>query len=373
MTLFRQSASTSEGGAYPVVLGRGASSELPTLLASTGVSRAVVITDSHLEALHAPAVARLAGEAVTSVDTLAFPAGEPSKTRATKEDLEDRMLRAGCGRDTAILALGGGVTGDLAGFTAATYMRGVPWIPLPTSLLAMADASVGGKTGVDHPMGKNLIGAFHPPIAVLADTSFLETLPDPEFISALAEVVKAGVVGDAGLFRTLERTAPELAACRREAVEGPLAAAVAVKIAVVSSDAREAGRRKTLNFGHTVGHALERWSGFSLSHGRAVSSGMAAEARMAAKLGLLDRREAGRIEALLERLGLSVRLPQGAKPAEILDSASTDKKALEGRLQMALPEAIGQMARPEGRWTVHVPEEVVLAALEELREGRPDP
>jgi 3-dehydroquinate synthase len=340
-------------------------SRIPGLLQDCGASRLVVITDSNLAATHASTVASLLKEAGWETELISFPAGEASKTRSTKETIEDRMLALGCRRDTAVVAVGGGVTGDLAGFVAATYMRGLPVLQAPTSLLAMADASIGGKTGVNHPRGKNLIGAFHAPLTVVADTGFLETLPRPEFTNGLAEVVKAGVIGDAALFSAMEGGVQALAAGEVNAVEEPLARAIRVKAEVVSGDYRESGRRRILNFGHTVGHALEQASGFALSHGEAVSSGMVAEARIAGRLGLMDRKGIGRLEGLLAGLGLPVEIPRNLDPGRILAAAEIDKKVLAGRLEFALPSGIGRTEASQGRWT----RPILVDLLREVLEG----
>ncbi len=357
------------GGSYPVVVGPGASREAPDHVAPLGVSRCAVVTDSNLESTHAARAAGSLRSAGLASDVIAFPAGEGHKTRATKESIEDRMIGLGMGRDTVLVAVGGGVTGDLGGFVAATYMRGIPFIQIPTSLLAMADASIGGKTGVDHPLGKNLIGAFHPPSAVLSDPDFLSTLPLSEFRAGLAEMVKAGVVADAELFAELEARAPAAARGDPGSVAAPLQRAVAAKVAVVSADERESALRKILNFGHTVGHALEVLSGFSLPHGEAISIGMVAESAMAVRLGLLDRPSARRIADLLDALGLPTALPRGTDPKAVMAAAGSDKKARSRRLEFALPEAVGKAYRAGGGYTTPVPEDVALAALEETRAG----
>jgi len=359
----------ASGGSYPVAVGRGASLEAPDHAVSLKISRCVVVTDSNVETLHAEAVRDRIAERGLETHIIAFPAGETNKTRAVKEAVEDRMVALGCGRDTAVVALGGGVTGDLAGFVAATYMRGIPCIQMPTSLLAMADASIGGKVGVDHPSGKNLIGAFHPPAAVLTDPSFLHTLPLPEFRIGLAEIVKSAVVGDAGLFEELEARAAALAEGDVAAVEAPLSRAIAVKVVVVSEDEKESDLRKVLNFGHTVGHALERISGYAISHGAAVSIGMVAEAAMSADLGILDEPSVRRLATLLSALGLPVALPRDADPVRVLAGAATDKKARGGRLEFALPRSIGEMARTDRGFGVPVPDDVAISCLDRMREA----
>ena len=276
------------------------------------------------------------------------------------------MLALGGGRDSAVVALGGGVVCDLAGFTAATYLRGVPFVPVPTTLLAMVDAAVGGKTAVDHPRGKNLIGAFHAPSAVFADVATLATLPEREFRSGLAEAVKTAVVGDAALFRKIERSPASLLLRQPAALADLVAACCRVKARIVEADELDANRRALLNFGHTLGHALEHRLHYRMPHGEAVAVGMVLEARLASRAGLLSRRDADRIEALLDRLGLPTSLPRGVSPAKLLAAARTDKKARRGELRYALPRKIGAMARQGAEYTLPIAHEIVLATLHRL-------
>ena len=222
---------------------------------------AVVVSDSQVAPLHGVPLAEAIRARGGRAEVLTFPAGEAHKTRETKASLEDGLLRLQAGRDTAIVAVGGGVTGDLAGFLAATWHRGVPVYQVPTSLLAMVDAAIGGKTGVDLPGGKNLVGAFHQPAALAVDPRVLETLPDAELRAGCAEVVKLAAVADAALFARLEREAEALLARDRALLEAVVSRCIAVKARIVARDEREAGVRASLNFGHTVGHALERLSG----------------------------------------------------------------------------------------------------------------
>ncbi len=366
MSLSRHTVLLAHGASCTVTVGPGASERLPAAVAPLRAARIVVVSDSNVEHLHARRLAALLAGEGRAPEIIVFPAGEASKTRETKALIEDRLAGMGCGRDTAIVAIGGGVTGDLAGFVAATWMRGIPWVQVPTSLLAMADASIGGKTGVDHPAGKNLIGAFHQPDSVLADTILLATLPPREFRSGLAEIVKAAVVGDSELFGLIEEREGALRACDPRAVAEPLSGSIRIKASVVSEDEREEGRRSTLNFGHTIGHALERISGYSMPHGEAVSAGMVAEARIAAGLSLMAAGDAERIQALLSALGLPVALPPGAEPAGILGAMALDKKTRGGHIELALPERIGWMASHEGRWTWPVPEPLILEVLDGL-------
>jgi 3-dehydroquinate synthase len=280
------------------------------------------------------------------------PDGEVYKTLDTASRLYDEFVGAGLDRSGAVLALGGGVIGDLVGYAAATYMRGVPLVQLPTTLLAMVDASIGGKVAVDHPRGKNLVGAFKEPLLVVSDPTVLQTLPDVELRNGLAEVVKAAVVGSPALFAHLEQ-------CGIEDLVWIIEQAIQVKVTVVEEDPYEAGRRALLNLGHTFGHALELLSGYRMRHGEAVSIGMVIAARVAARLGLCDLGLVGRLVRLLERLGLPVSF-SGREPAQVWEAMATDKKRRGGRLRYVLPRDIGEVTVSD-----QVSREVVLAVLAE--------
>ncbi|NUS98806.1 MAG: 3-dehydroquinate synthase, partial [Gemmatimonadaceae bacterium] len=281
--------------------------------------------------------------------------------------LTDELLANGAGRDTTVVALGGGVVGDLAGFVAATYMRGGPVVQLPTTLLAMVDASVGGKTGVDTPAGKNLVGAFHPPAAVVVDVDTLGSLPLRELRAGFAEVVKHGVVADARYFAEVEAVAPRLVAgdgTGDAAFVDIVARSVEIKASVVAADEREHGQRRILNFGHTLGHAIELVSGYRLLHGEAVAIGMTLEATIAERMGIAERGTSARIAAALEAVGLATTFPHRMEPRDVLEATRADKKARGGAVQYALPERIGAMSPQDGRWSVAVRDEDGLAALD---------
>jgi 3-dehydroquinate synthase len=267
---------------YDIRIGRGLLGELPALLAAQPAARCAVISDSHVGKLYGErVVAELQGADVRA-ELITFPAGEWNKTRETWSALSDRLLAARFGRDGVVLALGGGVVGDVAGFVAATYLRGVPWVQVPTTLLAMIDSSIGGKTGVDVVQGKNLLGAFHQPRLVVADLDVLATLPGPQLVAGMAEAIKHGVIADADYCDLLAREQPAIVARDLAALERVVVRSVEVKAEVVSADERETGRRAVLNFGHTVGHAVEATSGYALLHGEAVASGVRARRRAAA-------------------------------------------------------------------------------------------
>ncbi len=285
--------------------------------------------------------------------------GEGAKTLATVEEICVQCAAAGLGRDGGIVALGGGVVTDLAGFAAAVYRRGIEWVAVPTTLLGMADAAIGGKTAANLLVGKNLVGAFHQPRAVLADPECLRPLSRREYVSGLAEVVKAAVVGDPDLFALLEARADAFLARELALLADAIARAVAVKAAIVERDERESGERMRLNLGHTLGHAIEAAAGFGpIRHGEAVSIGLAAACRIAVARGLCDETLARRVTGLLAHLGLPTAAPPGLDSAAVAAALAQDKKARDGRLRWALPRAIGRVevvadsgesARPE-RW-----------------------
>jgi len=331
--------------------------------------RVAIIADQRVAALHGDRAVASFGAAGAPPLLLTFPAGERHKTRQTWGALSDQLVTAGCGRDTVIVALGGGVTGDLAGFVAATYLRGVPYIQVPTTLLAMIDASIGGKTGVDTPAGKNLIGAFHHPAAVIADPRLLTTLPPHELRCGLAEAIKHGVIADAayfswiaaGLRQILHADSPDDATqlhLVRRSIE--------IKVQVVRQDERESGLRKVLNFGHTVGHAIEHVTGYGVAHGEAIAIGMVAEALIAERLHLAERGLADAIATVCDAAGLPVKLPDGVSPAEVVTATRTDKKSRGGHVEFALPRALGEMAGSETKYGVRVNDADTLRALEEL-------
>jgi 3-dehydroquinate synthase len=311
--------------------------------------KAALVTDANVAALYlAPALESLRG-AGFEVKSIVVPAGESSKTLQRAGQLYDEMLRAGIDRGSVVVALGGGVVTDLGGFVAATYMRGIPWVAVSTSLLGQVDASVGGKTAVDHPQCKNLIGAFHQPAAVLADTSTLGTLPEEELRTGLSEVVKHGVIRDAELFELCEAQADRILQRDPAVLEDVVARNIRIKADVVMADERESGLRRILNYGHTIGHALESLALESpapagrpaMTHGRAVALGMMAEAAMAARRGLVGRAVVDRQRRLLERFGLPVSPDAAFDLQRCLDLMRHDKKAEAGRLRFVLPESIG--------------------------------
>jgi 3-dehydroquinate synthase len=270
---------------------------------------------------------------------LTIPAGEYHKTLDTVSFLWRGFLAAGMDRKSTVLALGGGVTGDLAGFAAAAFMRGIPWVGVPTSLLAMVDSSLGGKTGCDLAEGKNLVGAFHSPSLVLSDPNTLSTLPEDELRSGLGEVVKHGIIADPALFNMCTQGYATVKANLPEIVRR----AMAVKVRVIEADPFERGLRATLNLGHTIGHAVETVSGYRLKHGEAVAIGMVKEARLAERMGIAAAGLSETIAATLIELGLPVNIPPDLSLTDIIHTMRYDKKMNSGVVRFALPVAIGEV------------------------------
>lgn len=362
---------SSASGGYDVHVGRGARRQLPDLAGAAAPSgRCALVSDDQVFAHWGARAVRLLEEGGLDVVSATFPEGEASKTRDTWAALTDALLEAGLGRDCAVVALGGGVTGDVAGFVAATYLRGVPFVQVPTTTLAMIDASVGAKTGVDHPAGKNLVGAFHAPRAVVADTEFLDTLAPERRAEGFAEAVKHGAVLDATYAEWLAGRANELLACAPAVVERAVVRSVELKAGVASADEFEAGRRQILNFGHTVGHALEAASGYALPHGRAVSAGMVAEARMGEALGVTAPGTAARIRLMVRAFGLPDEPDQGASPQALAALMTRDKKVRDGVVHVVLLQELGTVAADATAWAHPVPvRELVPLLANALRHG----
>ena len=330
---------------YTVEIHTGLLAELPLLLSRTeGKKRMFVVTDENVLRLYAREfMSRLAAGGCDAA-LLDVPAGERSKSGPTLARLYTKLFRGGVRRDSLVIALGGGVIGDLAGFLSATALRGIRCVQIPTTLLAQVDSSVGGKVGIDHSAGKNLIGAFHQPSAVYIDPDLLRTLPQEEFRSGLAEVIKIAAALDAPFFVQLERNATRIRRDNTPLLARIIETAVALKASIVEKDERETGLRRILNLGHTVAHALEASSGFALRHGEAVAIGMACEAKIAVDLGLLSRGDAARLEALLEAAGLPVVPPRRINEKPFLASMSLDKKGVAEGNRFVLLRRIGESA-----------------------------
>jgi len=331
---------------YEVVVGRGLMAELGARVAPLAQGRTVVITDETVAALHGKAALASLKAAGVHGRLLTVPPGEGSKSFAELERVIDRMLAFQLDRKDVVVALGGGVVGDLAGLAAALFMRGVDFVQVPTTLLAQVDSSVGGKTAIDTPRGKNLVGAFHQPRLVLADIDVLATLPERQLRSGWAEVLKHGLICDAGFFDWLAGEGAGGAAGDPAALARAVVRSVEIKSAIVGEDEKEAGRRALLNLGHTFGHAIEAELGFDeskLTHGEAVALGCAMAFRFSAAEGLCAAADAARAEAVISAAGLPTRLEQAGtfRSAALVKRMAGDKKAEGGRLTLILARAIG--------------------------------
>jgi 3-dehydroquinate synthase len=327
--------------AYPIHIGAGLLPRASELLARAA-GRSIVITNPTVAAHHLAPLRSALAAAGAAPDVILVPDGEAHKSWATLHDVLTRLLELRADRGTTLIALGGGVVGDLAGFAAAIYQRGVPFVQVPTTLLSMVDSSVGGKTGVNHPLGKNMIGAFHQPAAVLIDTDTLRTLPSRELSAGLAEVVKHGAIRDATFFAWLETHTGELMARDADAIAHAIHESCRIKAAIVAADERETGDRALLNFGHTFGHAIETATGYGTwLHGEAVGAGMALAARLSERVLALPGADTARLVALLR--AMQVPLDPPALPlARWLELMQRDKKAIAGRLRFVLLEALGR-------------------------------
>ncbi len=331
---------------YPIEITSGALAAAlgPRLRAACPRARhAAVITDSNVAPLYAQPALESLRAAGLSASLFAIPAGETSKSLAVLSSIYDHLLENRLSRQDALVALGGGVVGDLAGFAAATILRGVDFAQIPTSLVAMVDSSVGGKTGVNHPLGKNLIGAFWQPRLVFVDTAALRTLPRAEFVAGMGEVIKHGVIRDAAYFEFLEESLDRILALEPAALARVVEGSCRIKAAIVAEDERETrGLRAILNFGHTIGHALEAVAGYgALRHGEAVAIGMEAAGWIALRRGRWTAAERERVSRLIERAGLPRRPPAGASREAILEAMALDKKVKDGRVRFVLPARIG--------------------------------
>jgi 3-dehydroquinate synthase len=342
---------------YPITIGSGTLGDATLWRDAVRGRHVLIVSDENVAPLYAARVA--AALPAADVAQCTFAPGEAQKTLASCARIFDALAALGASRDATVIALGGGVVGDMAGFAAACWMRGIAFVQAPTTLLAMVDSSVGGKTAVDLPQGKNLVGAFHPPRAVFADTATLKTLPGRELRAGFAEMVKYGAIVDAAFLDWLEAQAEALLARDDAALAEAIARCCAHKAAIVERDPFEHGERALLNFGHTFAHAIESEQGYgALNHGEAVAVGMVLAARLSTTLGIATGNDAERLGALLARFGLPVALPPGLEAAALLARMRLDKKAGAGGLRFVLWERAGA-----ARIVTDVSDAAVLAVL----------
>lgn len=346
---------------YTIEISTGNLHRVASLLIERGATHVVVFTDEHVEDPHAAAVAASLAQRSVDVDLVVIEAGETSKTVETAQELWEKLLDLEADRKTVVAAVGGGVIGDLAGFVAATYARGLSFLQVPTTLLAQVDSSVGGKVGVNLPGAKNMVGAFWQPIGVLIDTEVLATLPEREYRAGLAEVVKYGVILDGDFFTWLEAHVAELNGRDSASLRHVIARSCQLKAGVVGQDEREqTGLRSVLNYGHTFCHAFEALTGYShLLHGEAVAIGMLCASRLAEGLGRIDASLTERQERLLKSLGLPIDVPRQLDPEQVIRAMSRDKKVEHGRLRFVLPSRLGHV-----ELVGDVPAKLVRAAME---------
>ncbi len=352
---------TAQGSSYDVLIKRNSFSSLSDLLCEYAPShRYAIISDDTVGELYGLTMRNRLRSEGFNVDLFTFAPGEENKTRTTWGDLTDQMLVESFGRDSCVLALGGGVVGDLAGFVAATYMRGIPVVQIPTSLVAMIDASVGGKTGVDVSVGKNLVGSFHSPELVVVDPEVVCTLPVEECKQGLVEAVKHGIIMDATYFKDLSEVIPELLSRDVGQIEDAVLRSVELKAMVVSEDECERGKREILNFGHTFGHAIEAAHDYSLSHGVAVGHGMLLEIILGIQLGLTNPEALDPVKKCLSYLGISFQSTLNIDSEKIMQYLRMDKKSKLGGRRFVLISEIGSVLESKGNWS-HTVDERTLA------------
>jgi len=327
---------------YEIWIGAGALEKAGALIARSG-KRTLVVTNRRVERLHGGRLYESLEKVSVQWRKIILPEGEEHKNMASVARVHDALIRGGYDRGCVVTGFGGGVTGDIAGFAAATYMRGVKVAQIPTTLLAQVDSSVGGKTGVNHPVGKNMIGSFHQPCLVVADISALTTLPRVEVLCGVAEVIKYGAIASAGFFSFLERNMEQLLRMEPKVVERAVRTSCKIKAQVVEKDELEAGRRAILNFGHTVGHSIEAVTGYkTFKHGHAVAIGMSVAATLSWMKGGLAKKDEERITRLIRQAGLPAVIPAGLSTKSLLKAMESDKKVKAGKIRFALLSGIGE-------------------------------
>ncbi len=353
---------------YNIVIEKNLMGKIPGYLKKEELGNEyAIITDSNIEKIFGKKLLKDLNKKGLNACLLSFKAGERNKNLKTAKYLLEQMLKKGLDRNSAVIALGGGVVGDLAGFVAASYMRGIPYIQVPTSLLAMVDSSIGGKVAVDLEGGKNSCGAFYQPKKVFIDISALKSLPEAELKNGMAEVVKHAMIADKKLFVYLEKNLEGIFKRNEPVLEKIIKRNCEIKARIVEKDEKEKNLRKVVNYGHTIGHAIEVLTNYKkFTHGEAIAIGMNYEARIAEKLGYLGSREVERQNLLLKRIGLRIKMPEFSAK-ELLRVMRKDKKAVGGKIQIVLPKNIGAMKTVNGQYGLNVSEKIIAAVLGEKR------
>ncbi|MDD5724163.1 MAG: 3-dehydroquinate synthase [Syntrophales bacterium] len=327
---------------HEICIGNNILDRIGLMVAKSNLAhRYIVITDSNVSALYGEEILGILKEVEVKADLIEFPAGESSKTMDTVLNIVKELLNRGVDRSCALIALGGGVTGDMTGFIASIYMRSIPYIQVPTTLMSQVDSSIGGKTGIDLPEGKNLLGAFFQPQSIFIDLRFLETLPDYEFINGLSEVIKYGIIDDVDLFNILEDKADAIRNRDPDILKTIVERSCKIKKGVVEIDEKDMGVRRILNFGHTIGHAIEAESGYTISHGNAISAGMIASARISERMKYLPSEDRGRIQGLVRAAGLADHIPSSISTEGIIAKTRADKKKEDASIHFVLLKKIG--------------------------------
>jgi 3-dehydroquinate synthase len=348
---------------YEIVIGRNILDRIGLIMArGNWAKRYFLLSDQNVAALHGRAVHDALAVMGLELEPIEVRPGEEAKSMQTCMEVVEKLLQAGADRTSALIALGGGVVGDVTGFIASTYMRGIPYVQMPTTLLAQVDSSIGGKTAIDLPRGKNLMGSFHQPKAVFIDLAFLQTLPEREFKSGLAEILKCGIIEDPGLFADLEAGAGEIARRDPAFLERIVAGTCRIKKGMVEMDETDKGLRRFLNFGHTIGHALEAETDYRLSHGECVSIGMMAAAVLSERMNYLPSAERERISRVMAALGLPELIPRSSRTEEILARLKTDKKKSGEKVHFVLLKRLGLPFINGG-----VPKDLIREVIEELK------
>ncbi len=364
------------GRRYDIMIGENILSALVAFIKKQDVSSVVIITDSNVKKLYGDKLLRdLKKKLTTCQGTLmpcgynlrltAFPAGEKNKNQKTKTKLEEEMLQMGCGRDTLIIALGGGVVGDVAGFVASTYMRGIPYINIPTTLLSMVDSSVGGKTAIDSKYGKNLIGAFHQPSLVLIDSIFLSTLPKRQIKNGLIEAIKMFLTNDSEMFNFVESNLSDILHLKKGLIEKVIVGSIKIKSEIIMRDEKEKGERAVLNFGHTIGHAIEKLSGYKLLHGEAIALGILVEAKVAQLIGKMPETVFGRIESLMREI-VDIKKLRNFDIDGILKEAGLDKKVRGAEVRYVLLKDVGRYCKRGGEFVHVISDNIVKRAIKRI-------
>ena len=362
-------SASSSSDFYEIEIGSGILHAQAHFLKPLG-SRFAIITDDTIAPLYGVQLQQYLASAGLEVHLFSFPCGEPYKTRDTKELLENQLFEKGLGRDTCVIALGGGVVTDLAGYLAATYCRGVPLVMIPTSLLGMVDASIGGKTGVNVPYGKNMLGCIYPPKKVIVDLTTLKSLSKSELANGVVEMIKHGLIADYSLFEDLEKHPDQLVALDPSVLQRVIFASCRIKKEIVEQDEKERGKRHLLNFGHTIGHVLERLTHYSLSHGEAVAIGLLVESYLSLKQGALDQTAFARIKRILVQYGLSLQLPARFPIQNLLEAMALDKKSLRGQPRFVMIDAIGSpLIYEDSSYCTHIEESALRNALQWMNDA----